>query len=64
MLILVLIGIPSRMARPQGILVAGVLVSLLRRLKTSFLVNKIPDYVFNIKAFLTYHFLIGHSIAI
>ena len=30
----------------------------LRSLKTSFLVNKIPDYVFNIKAFLTYHFLI------
>ena len=29
----------------------------LRSLKTSFLVNKIPDYVFNIKAFLTYHFL-------
>ena len=30
---------------------------LLRRSKTGVLVNKKPDYAFNIKAFLTYHYL-------
>jgi hypothetical protein len=46
-LVVVLIGIHSRIAWPQVVLLV----------KTSVLPDKRPDYAFNIKAFLTYHFL-------